>query len=212
MTTIALISDTHGLHRKLRVPNADILIHAGDFSHAQGSLAQVAGFNDWLGALPHRHRVVIAGNHDFPLEQKPQCRRLFTNAIYLQDEAVTIEGFKIYGSPWQPEFFNWAFNLPRCGSSLAACWEAIPDDTDILVTHGPPFGINDRTANNGRGAGCELLRNRVEELSNLKLHVFGHIHEAYGQTRVGENGPLFVNASSLDLRYQLVNEPVVVEL
>jgi Icc-related predicted phosphoesterase len=211
---VVLISDTHGLHKWLDVPDGDLLIHAGDFSRGQGSLDQVRDFNAWLGTLTHTHKVVIAGNHDWPMQWKHTVNRaeeMLCNCTYLKDSSVTVRGFKVYGSPWQPTFCNWAFNLPRCGLELLSKWAAIPDDTDILVTHGPPMRINDHTEDNV-GAGCELLANRVERLSNLSLHVFGHIHEAYGQTRIGENGPLFVNASVVNLQYQLVNAPVVIDL
>lgn len=200
MTKIVCLSDTHGQHWQIDVPPGDILIHAGDFCSGRGSLAQVADFNRWLGTLPHTHKVVIAGNHDFPLQDKPTCARLIQNAHYLRDSSVVLEGYKIYGSPWQPTFHNWAFNLPRGGAELSAKWDAIPDDTDILVTHGPPAGICDLTTT-GESVGCAALRRRTENIPGLFLHVFGHIHEARGVC--GDEQPWRINASIVDEQYDL---------
>ena len=118
---IVAISDTHGLHRHLQVPPGDILVHAGDIT-GRGQLDQVVDFNEWLGGLPHRHKVVIAGNHDFCFEQQPlESAALLTNCIYLFDKAITLDGLCFYGSPWQPWFYDWAFNLGR-GPELQAKW------------------------------------------------------------------------------------------
>ncbi len=204
---VVAISDTHGYHEKLKVPDGDLLIHAGDIA-GRGEWRELSDFNIWLGALPHRHKVVIAGNHDFWFERFPgKARAMLSNATYLQDEAVEIEGRLLYGSPWQPEFGDWAFNLPR-GEQLARVWQKIPESTDILVTHGPPAGILDLTVN-GDLCGCADLRQRIAEV-RPRLHVFGHIHEAYG--RIEQDGTTYVNASSVNFRYKPVNEPVVLEL
>jgi Icc-related predicted phosphoesterase len=128
------------------------------------------------------------------------------HAIYLQDEPVEIEGLKFYGSPWQPWFLDWAFNLER-GESLRKVWARIPEDTDVLVTHGPPHGILDRTTR-GEPVGCEDLRARVEEL-RTPLHLFGHIHEGYGTERRGQT--LFVNASSCTVSYRPLQAPVILD-
>lgn len=206
---IVCISDTHNLHHQIKnIPNGDLLIHAGDLTR-KGSLEDVKSFNSWLGELPHKYKVCISGNHDFCFEQRPEeARRLITNAHYLQDEEITIEGYKIYGSPWQPWFFDWAFNLRR-GEPLREKWEKIPDDTDILITHGPPHGILDKVMM-GERVGCEELLLRLGSLEKLKLHVFGHIHEASGVHE--HQGIKMVNASTCTLSYKPTNEPVVVEL
>ena len=204
---IVCLSDTHGLHDRVEVPDGDLLIVAGDIC-AHGRLADVSRFNQWLKSLPHRHKVVIAGNHDRCFEHQPEeARRLLTAGIYLEDEETTVEGFLVYGSPWQPWFYDWAFNLPR-GEALRAKWAQIPLQVDILITHGPPAGILDRTSQ-GRAAGCGDLLQRIEEIQP-GLHIFGHIHEGYGQHRVGNTD--FVNASICDLRYRPVNPPLCVEL
>jgi Icc-related predicted phosphoesterase len=198
---IVTISDTHGYHDKLEVPDGDLLVHAGDMS-MRGRLDEVEAFDRWLAQLPHRHKIVIAGNHDFCFEKQPrEARALLRHAIYLQDEAVEIEGVKIYGSPWQPWFFDWAFNLPR-GLALAEKWAQVPDDTQLLITHGPAMGIGDTTYD-GRHVGCEDLLRRVRQVKP-RLHVFGHIHEAAGRYDI--DGTIFVNAS-----IEEPDKPVVIE-
>lgn len=209
MTRIVCISDTHNQQGRFKVPGGDILIHAGDLT-GRGTLPEVAAANEWLGRLPHKDKIVIAGNHDFLFEREGAlARSLVTNATYLQDSLVEVQGLKIWGSPWQPWFYDWAFNLPR-GEALRQKWEMIPDGIDILVTHGPPMGILDRT-DRGEHVGCEDLREIVARMSaSPRLHVFGHIHEAYGIHRT--EGTTFVNASVCDLGYRPTNKPVVIDL
>lgn len=205
---VVIISDTHNKLANITVPDGDVLIHCGDFC-GYGKMDEVERFNSEFAKLPHKHKIVIAGNHDFPLEnQKAVATTKLTGMTYLEDSGAEIDGVKIWGSPWQPEFMNWAFNLPRCGDELQRVWAMIPDDVDILVTHGPPYGILDRTKG-GDLVGCELLRARVDEIKP-RVHCFGHIHEAYGTELNGET--LFINASNLNLRYQVSNEPIVVDL
>ncbi len=216
MPKIVAISDTHALHEKMgQIPDGDILIHAGDLTN-HGELSDVQSFNKWLGALPHKHKVVIAGNHDFCFEKRAsQARSLITNAHYLEDQALTIMGVKIYGSPWQPWFYDWAFNLRR-GPALAAVWAKIPLDTDVLVTHGPPFGILDCTVGKEQ-VGCADLLARIQDLPQIKCHIFGHIHEAYGAVTVCDKVRFkspsiqFVNASICTLNYRPSNAAVVIE-
>lgn len=199
MPTIVCVSDTHGRHDRLAVPDGDVLVHAGDLT-LHGSLDDVTRFDDWLSSLPHRHKVVVCGNHDWCFQRTPaEARRRLRNAIYLEDEAAVVEGLRFYGSPWQPWFLDWAFNLPR-GPELAAKWALIPGDTDVLITHGPPAGVLDLTKRGDR-VGCADLLNRVHEV-RPKLHVFGHIHEAAGVERVGAT--LFVNASAYTARDRAV--------
>jgi Icc-related predicted phosphoesterase len=205
---VVAISDTHGLHDQIEVPPGDFLVHAGDLTNT-GTLAQIRAFDDWLGALPHRHKIVIAGNHDFAFEREPEAaRELLCSCVYLQDEAVTLEGVRFYGSPWQPWFYDWAFNLPR-GEALRERWERIPADTDVLITHGPPQGHGGVTRS-GEDAGCEELIEAVERRVRPAYHVFGHIHEAYGVTTNGTT--TFVNASVCTLAYVPSNAPVVFEV
>ncbi|MBB5320953.1 metallophosphatase domain-containing protein [Marinobacter oulmenensis] len=205
------ISDTHSLHRKLpELPEGDVLIHAGDGLGA-GTLDDVEEFNDWLSSLPYRHRVVIAGNHDWAFQEAPQAARAaLTNAIYLEDEAVKIDGVTFWGSPWTPNFMDWAFMLKR-GQPLAEKWQQIPADTDVLITHGPPMGFGDQvdTGLSYEPVGCADLTDRLREL-NVKAHVFGHIHEGYGQYQLGNTR--LINASTCNVLYQPINPAIVVEL
>ena len=204
---IVCISDTHARHRSITMPPGDILIHAGDLTRL-GEEEDVVEFDRWLGTLLYRHKIVIAGNHDFLFERQPErARRLITNAAYLQDEGIEIEGLRLWGSPWQPWFYDWAFNLPR-GEALAAKWRLIPARTDILVTHGPPLGIGDRTVR-GEQVGCADLLDAVRRLEP-RLHVFGHIHEGYGVVRTGRT--TFVNACTCDVAYRPLNPPCVVDI
>ena len=201
---IVCISDTHNLHRYLSIPDGDILIHAGDLTH-MGAIEDLYDFNEFLDTLPHPHKIVIAGNHDFCFEQDSgTCRGLLTNCIYLQDEAVMLEGIRFYGSPWQPWFCDWAFNLQR-GPEIQQKWDLIPPDTDVLITHGPPYGHGDRTIR-GELVGCQDLLDTIERI-HPQLHVFGHIHEGFG---LSENEhTVFINASSCDIRYRPRNPAAV---
>ena len=215
MPRIICISDTHNCNERIEVPDGEILIHAGDATTV-GAEEQIRRFSDWFASLPHPHKVFVAGNHDWLFEKdNDRARSLLDPAIvYLQDSAVEIDGLKIYGSPWQPRFFDWAFNLNR-GQEMAEKWAMIPDDIDILITHGPPYGILDLVPRSGwvENTGCEELRKRVEKLTKvgrLKLHVFGHIHCGYGVQ--DEFGVRFVNASTCDEQYGPTQPPIVIDL
>lgn len=204
---IVAISDTHRLHNDIKVPDGDVLIHAGDFT-GTGKIHEIAAFDVWLAKQPHRHKIVIAGNHDVTFETMPHIARAsLQHATYLEDSGVEIDGFKIWGSPWQPRFCNWAFNVER-GEKLRQKWEQIPERVDILITHGPPYGILDSVAS-GEHVGCEELLKAVDRV-HPRLHVFGHIHESSGSRWAGDI--LFVNASICDGRYRPVNRPFVFDL
>lgn len=208
---IVCISDTHSLHNKIpEIPEGDVLVHAGDCCGA-GTLKNIEDFNEWLGQLPHKHKILIAGNHDAAFQETPgMARELVTNAIYLEDSGVEINGIRFWGSPWTPTFMDWSFMLDR-GQPLYDKWKLIPEDTDVLITHGPPHGIADEVSTGFRclNVGCLHLRDRVKALS-LKVHIFGHIHEGYG--RCVQGGIEFVNASTCTERYQPINPPIVVDL
>ena len=208
---LVCISDTHSLHRRIpQVPDGDVLIHAGDCLGA-GTLDNVEDLNEWLGTLPHRHKVVIAGNHDWAFQEIPDLAvEALTNAIYLEDSGVIIDGVRFWGSPWTPTFMDWAYMLDR-GQSLYKKWQQIPDNTDVLITHGPPKGIGDKV-NLGfkcQNVGCVDLLNRLNQLK-LKAHIFGHIHEGYGEHRHGT--ATLINASTCTARYAPTNPPIVLDL
>jgi predicted phosphohydrolase len=198
------MSDTHSLHRKLNVPDGDILIHAGDASRT-GTFNEIRAFGRWFRSLPHPLKIFVAGNHDRGFQDFPASARraLGDNSdglIYLQDMPLASSGIRFWGSPWQPYFNDWAFNLPRDGDEIAEKWSRIPANTDILITHCPPYGVLDRA--NGEHFGCGRLR---EQILNLRprLHIFGHIHEAAGLLQESET--TFVNASICDGEYLPVN-------
>ena len=204
---LVCISDTHGRHDALVVPDGDVLIHAGDLT-AHGELDELTDVNAWLGSLPHPHKLVIAGNHDYVCEQLPEVLpQVFTSAIYLQDTAVTIGGRTFYGSPWTPYFAGMAFERWR-GRPIRERWLAIPRGVDVLITHGPPFCILDRNTA-GLSQGCDDLAGVVALIAPA-VHMFGHIHEGYGTLMRG--GTTFVNAASLDAAYTAIRPPIVIDL
>ena len=215
---ITFISDTHTKHRQLDLPGGDLLIHAGDIMNSGYSSYEIQDFCKWFEAQDYDVCAFIAGNHDRMFENEPEKVAEIVNSYgvdYMQDSGFEYglfpdEMVKIYGSPWQPEFCNWAFNLPRRGDGLMAKWGAIPKDTDILITHGPPQGHLDISGppHNVGDLGCELLRVKVDE-QPPKIHVFGHIHGSYGYKF--HNGTHFINASVLNERYDQVNEPLTID-
>jgi predicted phosphohydrolase len=204
---IVCLSDTHLTQPE--VPDGDLLLHAGDATY-NGRPDEIERFNAWFAGLPHRRKIFVAGNHDWLFQTEPaRARRLLDPSItYLEDSGTTIGDLRVWGSPWQPWFFDWAFNLPR-GEKLREKWRLIPDGVDVLITHGPPLGIGDRTVD-GREEGCRDLLDEVVGRVRPRLHLFGHIHEGYG--RVERDGIVFVNAAVVDERYEMVHPPVVVDL
>jgi len=219
---ITLISDTHTKHDELDwdktdLPGGDLLIHAGDIMNSGYNATDITDFCKWFNGLEqYHHKIFIAGNHDRMFENVPEKAMEIVNSYkwidYLQDDWIEAgddnEIAKIYGSPWQPEFYNWAFNLPRQGKELEAKWAAIPTDTDILITHGPAQGHLDMSGPpyNEPNLGCPLLRHHIDTVSRPKIHVCGHIHGGYGYKFDGQTH--FFNASILNERYDYVNKPV----
>jgi Icc-related predicted phosphoesterase len=206
---ITAISDTHTQHHKLNLPAGEMLIHAGDIS-SRGAEHEVLDFIEWFGEQDFKYKIFIAGNHDFFFEKftKQEIDKLLPKGvIYLQDSGVEIEGINIWGSPISPWFFDWAFNRHR-GEDIAKHWALIPKNTDVLITHGPVFDVLDETIG-GEKVGCKDLLNTLKNL-NVKAHICGHIHEAYGMQEIGSTK--FINASVLNQRYWMVNEPVIFEL
>lgn len=204
---IVCMSDLHNIDMFYKVPDGDVLIVAGDICGV-GNEAELKEFDDFLTLQPHPLKIVVAGNHDWPfaLSTPDEAKKLLKNAIYLEDSGIEVFGLTFWGSPWQPWFFDWAFNLPR-GEKLADVWSKIPSDTDILITHSPPYGILDVA--DGYHVGCEQLSQALEYIKP-KLHVFGHIHQGYGSLE--RDGTIYVNASLRDESYRLVNPPIVVDL
>ena len=210
---IVCISDTHAQTDSKafpEIPNGDILIHAGDFT-LNGQESNIGQFNDWLGTLPHHWKIVIAGNHDKMFDSNlsrnsKEMKKLLTNCFYLEESSVLIEGIRFYGAPFsiKNEFSqNNAFALNT--HDLASKWAKIPSDTDIVITHSPPYGIND-IGDWGNNDGCKHLLKEVTERIKPKFHVFGHVHPANGRQEIG--GTTFINASIGKTNYQT---PIVIE-
>lgn len=221
---VVCISDTHRQHSELDLPAGDILVHCGDAT-GRGTIAEISEFNHWLGSVKHKYKyiIVVAGNHDFLFQLEPSlAKAMMTNAIYLQDSMVEIEGRKIYGSPWTNEFRNWAFMRPK-GEAMKEVWDLIPTGLDMLITHGPPYGIQDTLRQAGMvedpktgvqsfkesvlHLGCEELYQAVED-KKPKVHVFGHIHDGYGMFQGRDT--LYINASTCTESYRPVNPPIVI--
>ena len=216
--TITFLADTHGKHNELNdtLIGGDLLIHAGDFTD-MGYLLQIENFCEWFNGLDqYKYKIFIAGNHEFGIQDYPdKVKTIFNkyeNITYLQDDAVYIGEhpnlIKVYGTPWQPKFFNWAFNLPRNGQELEQKWNDIPADTDILITHGPAFGHLDIVHNKLENLGCELLANRIKEITP-KIHVCGHIHSGRGYDF--DNDTHFINAAILNEKYIVAYKPITIE-
>ena len=203
------ISDTHCRHYNLKLPKGDVLIHAGDVTY-RGRQDEVEDFLKWFREQPFRYKVFIAGNHDFFFQKtkKETLEKMIPReVIYLNDSGVELEGIKLWGSPITPFFFDWAFNRLR-GATINKHWKLIPPDTDVLITHGPVFGILD-TVMNDRHVGCKDLLKKVKEVKP-KVHVCGHIHESYG--KIKKNETLFINACVLNESYEFINPPLTFQL
>lgn len=186
-----------------------MIIHSGDIS-GKGRVSEVEEFLVWFASLDYKYKIFIAGNHDFYFENKSQSsiQEFMPDGVYyLCDSGVEIEGIRIYGSPITPFFYNWAFNRHR-GDDIKRYWDIIPNSTDILITHGPAYGILDCTAR-GDNAGCEELLLAIKR-TKPKYHLFGHIHEGYGVFEADET--IFINGSSLDENYQAVHAPMTIEI
>lgn len=227
---IVCISDTHNQHNKITLPDGDMLIHAGDAT-MMGTDSELEDFVNWMSRQPFKHKIWVAGNHDWGMESDQKAYEKFfyrrmkpvgdVNGIrhyieqlcksygihYLNNTGVKIDGINIWGSPDQPAFCSWAFN--RTPQNLVGHWTKIPDDTNILITHCPAYGILD-TLEDGDMVGDVALMKRINTLPNLQLHVCGHIHPSYGTIQIGNTN--HVNAAILDDSYKIRNKPIEVKL
>ncbi len=205
---LVCIGDTHGFHRRLMLPAGDILIHSGDFDG--GSVEEIDDFNSWLGSLPFRHKLVVAGNHDLLFDRNPKLARShLTEAIYLQDSGVTVEGLKFWGSPVNSVGGDWAFSRERM-VKIRKHWDLIPDDTDVLITHEPPYGTLDKPHILAKHAGCQYLLGAVLRIKP-RLHIFGHVHGGYGREDAWGR-VILVNCAVVDNACALAHPPTVVDL
>ena len=209
--SIVIISDTHNKHMRLgTLPDADVIIHCGDFTSV-GHSHEIVEFMKWYGSLnQYKYKLIIAGNHDWLFETNRliAIEKVPENVSYLEDSGIEIEGIKFWGTPVQPPFNNWAFNRPE--EKLMQHWQAIPTETDVLITHCPPHTIFDWSIYDKIHTGSPGLYFEVLERIKPKLHCFGHIHSGYG-IKVIEN-TTFINASNLDEDYMCVNSPVIFEI
>lgn len=205
---IVCLSDTHGLCSGLSVPDGDVLLHSGDLT-MEGSLDELKREADWLSGMPHPHKIIVCGNHDWCFEREASEARAIMRdrgLVYLEESFHDYGGLRFWGSPWTPYFWGWAFNAHR-GEEIASHWAAIDERTDVLVTHGPPWGYGDY-GRAGERLGCEELGLAVRRV-NPKLHLFGHIHEGYGSYRCGDT--VMINGSIVNGRYKMKNSPLIWE-
>ena len=193
------ISDTHGLHGQLVLPEADVIVHSGDFTFG-GSIGETRHFLKWFCGLPYEHKIFIAGNHDMCLYGIENMGKLPGNVHYLCNSGVEIDGIRFYGVPMFMEHVM--------DGTMDRMINAIPMDTDVLVTHQPPRGYCDTW--HDRHCGDRLLRQKVDSIPGLKLHLFGHQHGANGEATDG--GKLFCNSAVLDSHYNMVADGHVVTI
>lgn len=215
---IVAISDNHGyslnqIDNKLGLPDGDILVHAGDFTD-RGEIAYISRFVESVKDYDYDEVIVIAGNHDFCFQNDLQYRAeelIEEECIYLRNDSVTVDGVKFHGTPWSCKFGNWAFMGGI--DKLSRQYERIDDDTDVIISHTPPHDILDEVKytrpDETPHVGSKALKKRIESVEP-ELVVCGHIHEAYGDSEV--DGIKYINASVCNLDYDLVNDPVVVEV
>ena len=216
------VSDFHG-NLNVNIPEGDILLIAGDICPAyhdistsiliqQKWLEQI--FLPWIKSVKEKSNikdvVLVAGNHDWIFSRRHLrdiCPELNEEIIYLQDSSIDINGLKIYGSPWQLPFCDWAFNKPE--DKLEVIWENFSENADILLLHSPPYGILDLTTLDNCNIGSRSLLKKIKEVKP-KLAVFGHNHSGHGIHK--ENDITFINATLLNEQYEMVNKPIIIEI
>ena len=212
------LSDTHGYHKNLTIPDGDFLIHVGDFS-MKANHSTVKEFSRWLNALPHAHKILVGGNHDVCLEgSRRWAQEEFAPAHYLMHEQLTLGGLSFFGSPYSPAIYDpsdWSFDYPPNGSRSHDLWDNIPKKIDVLITHGPPKGILDRVLTPHRGedpnVGDVNLLRRVMEIQP-RVHCFGHIHEGFGVYKHPTARTRFFNVCICDANYKPTNPVTVIDL
>jgi Icc-related predicted phosphoesterase len=213
---IVFISDTHTYHNAVKIPDGDILVHCGDTT-IYGEIWEMKNFLNWFGQQKHQYKIFINGNHEVQVWIRNYTKQMvadhnkecLTDICYLEESGVEIEGIKFWGSPYTPEFFNWAYMYDREDGKRR--WAVIPNDTDVLITHGPPAGVLDEVEPFGRydrsKSGCDDLLDKVKEIKP-RIHAFGHIHAHSGWRK--EDETLFINASTCNDKYIPVSAPIVV--
>jgi predicted phosphodiesterase len=225
MTRITILSDTHTKHGLIPMsdlPGGDLILHAGDIMNSGYNKNDIHDFCHWFHSLDqYQDKVFIAGNHDRMFENHPVEANMIVNnygsVIYLQDDDLVLYGdgpngdmpennIRIYGLPHTPEFYNWAFNVPRNSHQMQEIMNKIPDNADILITHGPAFGTLDTVVGRMNDhLGCELLAERIKVIKP-KIHICGHIHSGRGYEF--KDGTHYFNASVLDEQYKYTQKPM----
>lgn len=207
---IVCISDTHSQHSNITdpIPEGDVLVHAGDFTGI-GLEHQIKSFDEWIGSLPHRHKIVIAGGHDLwsDVNLKERASEILASCTYLDDSEFVIQGLRFYGTSLEPPNYDWCFSVEN-DELIRSSVDKIPSRTDVVITHLPPLGIRDQIID-GTSVGSSYLRQRIL-LIEPKVHIFGHIHEGYGQEQRGKT--IFVNAATCDIGYKPANGPIIIDL
>ena len=215
---IVAVSDIHCKWQKVKIPECDLLISCGDYSF-KGEPWVVKDYHKWLNKQPAKHIISVNGNHELWVEKNfNEAKMIATEACpavhFVEEGLVEIEGIKIWCSSYTPEFFDWAYNVPR-GAEMKKHWDRIPDDVNILAIHGPPYKTLDELVYvdgtpKGEFVGCADLPNRIKELKDLDLVFFGHIH-ANGNQEIHLNGVSYYNVSICDEMYYPSNPPRIVE-
>jgi Icc-related predicted phosphoesterase len=207
---LCIISDTHGEHMGLQIPECDALIHCGDIT-SFGKEHSVIEFLDWFKNLDQcKNKIFIAGNHDFLFERNEKIAKQLVpeNIIYLEDSMIEINGVKFWGTPVTLPFHNWAFN--RTPEQIIKYWKMIPDGIDVLITHGAPKYIMDTSPWSKTHTGSDTLAEEVMNRIKPKIHCFGHIHDCYGIKKI--NDITFINASNLSEEYEITNKPIIIDI
>lgn len=211
---VVAISDTHGTHSSIVLPEGELLAVAGDWT-MMGEFDETVDFIVWLAEKSKDFKygsVLISGNHDWMDQRDPYTFQgliqSWPQIRYLRNQTIQIEDKVIHGTPVSPYFHGWAFNYLR-GADIDRFWERIPEDCDLLITHTPPHKILDYVPRTNTHAGCQDLRRRIFE-KRVKNNVFGHIHPGYGHLHL--DGCNFYNAAQLDDSYKIANVPLVFEI
>lgn len=203
---LVCLSDTHGQHEDLRIPDGDVLIHAGDCTDG-GTKRETIDFLEWFASHPHVNKIIVPGNHDFFFEKEALTEIIPEGIEILIDRAMNIGNLKFYGSPYIPAEGNWAFSKER-GAEIRKHWERIPSNTDVLITHTPPYGILDEIRS-GLKLGCEELT-RILKVVQPSYHFFGHIHHAAGTVFL--NKIHHFNLAVLDERFRIMHSPQIINI
>ncbi len=200
------LADTHNKHRDIAIPEGDVLIHAGDCTDG-GTRNETENFLDWFSRQPHKHKILVPGNHDFYFEKTENLKKVPENIHLLIDKGIEIEGRFFWGSPVTPGAGNWAYSRER-GQDIKKHWNLIPKNTQILITHTPPYGILDEIRR-GIKLGCEELPG-ILKIIQPTHHLFGHIHHSAGS--VSLSGIQYCNLSILDERFRIIHPTKIIDL